>query len=270
MSDVGHGILLFSYATTTVDMWVTGISAQVQNAPYTKLHHLILSTDAGEDPECPGTQIKKDFIAIGQDTPSTFTFEKPYAMFVPKGTVLEMSTMIHNPKEENEKGTTYFDVEASLTLTGTYAPPNSFKNIELMRIAVQDTPYCDKDPRGPGFSVPAHSQIFEKKPNITGKDRGRIITPYSGTIVSGYGHLHGWDGGKSVTLYVNKEKVHTWETAFLSAPGEDGREWHTPWVPMNIRFEKGDELSVASVYTNPSDHDEENAMGAARLFFVKD
>lgn len=270
VADIGHGVLLFSYATTTEDMWVNDIALEIHNAPPANLHHLSLTSMLGEDPECPGTKAQSDIIAIGQDTPFSFHFDAPYGMFIKKGTVLEMSTMLHNPKEADEVGSTLYDVSVSVSLSGTHTKPKDFKAVELLRVAVQDTPYCDKNPRGPGFTVPPHQTTYEEVPSEKGPDRGRYTMPRAGTIISGYGHIHGWDGGKSVSLFVNGSLTHTWETEHLSKVGRDGREWQTPYVPLKIPVKAGDVLTVSSIYTNPSEHEVHNAMGAARLFFAEE
>lgn len=264
--DTGHGILFDSYVTVENDVWITAIDVELYNAPPHILHHLILSSSEGPDPECPDTAQIRDYIAVGQDTPRTFKFEAPYGIRILKGTELHLSTMLHNPERQGESGRTYKDVQATVRLTTASKADVRTKNIELLRIAVQDTPYCSKDPKGPGFSVPPHVERYIKIPN-DGKDRGRFVASTPGTIIDGYAHIHGWDGGRSVSLYLNDKEIITWKTHAETSTDSPFESWRTPQLPLQFDVKQGDTLSVSSEYTNSSNEAVRNAMGAARVFF---
>lgn len=264
--DTGHGMLFDSYVTVTEDVWITAIDVELKNAPAPVLHHLILSSEEGPDSECPGTAQSRDYIAVGEDTPHHFSFEEPYGMYIPKGTKLHLSTMLHNPERPGEQGRTYENVQAVVTLTTAGTSDPRSKNIMLLRIAVQDTPYCEKDPKGPGFIVPPNTETFVKVPT-NNKDRGRFTSSSSGTIIDGYAHMHGWDGGRSVSLYLNDKEIITWETHAEAPTDSPFESWRTPRLPLQFNVKRGDVLSVTSEYTNLKNEPTRNAMGAARLFF---
>ena len=89
----------------------------------------------------------------------------------------------------------------------------------------------------------------------------------AGTVFDLAGHLHGWQGGKNLTVYKNDEVVHVFHsnksttTPFLY----EIRHLETPF-----RVAAGDRLSIEATYSNPHTTATRGVMGIVGFYYTEE
>ncbi len=263
--DADHARYLTQKLLIEEDAWVTDIEFLLHNAPYTILHHLLLYSETGEDPLCPGKPLVEDYFRMGQDTKEKATFPKPYGVFLPKGTEITLSVMLHNTFPPQGTGETYRDVQGELLLTTVPNGRGRTKALSFQKIVLQDAPYC-KGAGNETFVVPPRAEQFVKVPSTSNPDRGRFVFPYDTYIIRAGTHLHPWDGGKTVNLFLNGELLQSYSSKKVTG---GSRLWSTYGAPLELLVKKGDTLELSAEYSNPNDEPIIDAMGFVVFYYIK-
>ncbi|HYD92894.1 MAG TPA: hypothetical protein VEB18_00315 [Candidatus Paceibacterota bacterium] len=270
VGDHGHGVMVYSdEVITTEDLWVRGVQADVINAPRVVLHHLTISITppVAPDTSAPaGEQFlgARRILRSGQDVAGTVLLPKPYASFVPKGSRISISAMLHNPLPPKGPGGQYSNVFLRVGFLGLDFPAKQAvqsSSVSLMLV--------DKDSAtGDTFTVPPHITEYVRAssdPNDIGRSTFRF--PTSGTLVGLGGHIHAWEGGDRLEVELNGKRIHS----FIPRLEDEGPwDWHTDYQPMLLRVAAGDVLTISAIYSNPSDKAERGAMGIVLANFAPD
>jgi undecaprenyl-diphosphatase len=248
--------------TTDRDMWVTSIAWDVENAPIETLHHFAFTREDKPALLCPnGFSDKEEILVVGSDTSAyKLPFLEDRAIFIPRGTPLDLETILHNPLYPFGPGGTYTNVRVKLTLT--FDTDNKHTPITLVRLSNED-PACTSS--SSTFDVPANTSSFTKKTNTpissyTFQERASLFMIGA--------HLHGWDRGEKIVTYLNGKELETF------IPKQDPKKpwlWITPTKFMERRMEPGDTITLTTTYSNP--HDEplrHEAMGMIVIGFTDD
>lgn len=263
--DKHHGEIVGFEGGTVVldrDIWINGFSWSVENAPIETLHHFIFTRADKPAVLCPnGFSANEEILVIGSDTfVQEFSFPSGHSMFLPKGTPLNLSAVLHNPLPPFGPGGTYEDVRLKLTLLLNETGEDD-KPVRMVRLSVED-PYCT--PRSSTFNVPANILDYEKK----------IDSPISSytfekdsTLLFIGAHTHGWDNAGPVRVYLNDTLLHEFVPMQIN---EDPWSWTTPARMASLKLKKGDTISLSSTYSNI--HDEpllNEAMGMIMMGFTE-
>lgn len=265
VSDIGHGEVVGApTVVTTEDMWVQGIRVQVENAPHVTLHHMNVIVTPASSEKIPSEFANGFGLSMGQDIADTHILPKPYATFIPKGTKLMMSAMLHNPLPPKGPGGEYENVSVSVTLLGLGFDEKYAKQTFPISITL-----VDADSRGnDSFTVPPRTEHFIR--DVTSEhDRGRAtyIFRTSGTIVDVGAHLHAWEGGERVDVYLNGKQIQSFVPRLA---GENPWDWRTDGVSLKKRVMAGDVLTISATYSNEHDEPLVGAMGIVGLSFSPD
>lgn len=265
VSDHGHGVVMYaSELVTSEDMWVSGLSVQVKNAPRSSLHHanMRLYLPSSPDLTSPLLQYRNMLgLSIGQDIVETMTVPDPYAIFIPKGSTLETSVMMHNPVPPEGPGGDYHDVSVAFVLLES--PLATHIPIVPISIALVDETSRGND----SFVVPANTRGYVRTA-YTDTDIGKssYTFPADGTLVDLGAHMHAWQGAKKVDVFLNDTKIYT----FTSVQGEEPWEWSTKRVTIEKRVAKGDTLSLSATYDNLSSTPVVGAMAMVGASYAPD
>jgi hypothetical protein len=268
-----HGIPAQSdIITVPEDMWVQSFTVEARNAPYYTIHHIPLFRLDKASTECPNLYPNSTLIHNGGfDTIRVPTvFPPSYGVFLPKGTPLRLLTVFHNPLSEGEIGTTYHDVSAAVILRGERAGPNTktYKPLERHKIVLEDIPQCQSI-HNETFVVPGHQKNFIKKsdPSTDSFNISHYIFPQSGILVNLRGHLHAWDGGKFIDVFLNDTAL----VRLIPRHTDSGQwSWRSPLFLPFLPIAKGDILSIAATYINPSSKPLVSVMGTLGFYFAPD
>ncbi|OGG64453.1 hypothetical protein A3C18_04110 [Candidatus Kaiserbacteria bacterium RIFCSPHIGHO2_02_FULL_54_11b] len=261
--DQEHGEIIGLRSGTYVtdrDLWVTKIAWEVENAPIATLHHFIFTKQDKSAILCPnGFSDKEEVLTVGSDTTANeLAFPQPYAIFIPRGTPLDLETILHNPVPPFGPGGTYENVRIKLILTIGERP--AYKPLELVRLSLED-PACT--PSSSTFDVPANSVSFVKSMNspissYTFKEKSNLA------LIGA--HTHGWDRGEEVTVYLNGQKLAEFIPKRMNA---NPWSWATPTKIINRTVQAGDTVTFTATYSNPYDEPLiHEAMGMILLVFT--
>lgn len=269
INDPGHGMMVNSEMFTfEEDSWITDIEVITKGAPQNVLHHMILYKVGSENPQCPGRAYEEIF-TVGADSRPDAHYSAPYGFFVPKGTKVFVSGMLHNPEAPRGEGLTYHDVQIGYRLTIEPNGKTRTKELRFYRLVLEDTPFCRSDDlqtlgMTDTFIVPAEQNAYRKRTSDDVKDPSRLIIPADGYIRIG-AHLHPLDGGREVRVYRNGEVL------FVSHPekyGDKEWEWRTLPSPRAYNVSKGDVLTLETVYENPHVYPIRDAMAHLGVVFA--
>lgn len=266
VGDVGHAEYLYGYATTTEDLWVTDITFSVHNAPMSVVHHSGLFSIADTpDSECPGNQNIHWYSLRGSDSPSGWTFPRPYGIFLPKGTAMHNLTMLHNARPPAGRGGTYHDVSTEFVLTVLPSGAGRTVPVRAIDIALQDQPYCYQSKEGPTFTVPANTPDYKREPTSAELDRGRYVFAQNGRIIGADAHTHSWEGGGPIDFLLNGKVLRTYTP---ERNEEEGRLWLMPAPPLSQAVHAGDAVSITALYHNPGKEPVLGAMGIVLFYYA--
>jgi len=118
----------------------------------------------------------------------------------------------------------------------------------------------------PVFQVPSHSIEFSKKgETIGGLNSAEYIFPQDGTIIHMGGHLHPWEGGESLAVYLNDQSLKEFQPEQIS---EEPWSWRTAHSLTSIQVQQGDVVSITANYSNSGAVPILGAMGIVGIFFA--
>ncbi len=265
MEDQGHHVGVTSpVVTAPEDMWVTGISYVIHGAPAFTLHHGTLFRLDARDLQCP-TQSPQPLLSVSQDQAHTPTmqFDAGYGIFIPKGTPLILDAMFHNPGDPIGPGETYTDVslQVDLQLAKPGDVPLTEVTYHLLRLS--DAP-CSVD-SGHSFVVPPATEPYVFAGTSLESDASRLHISKPSRIVYWGAHLHGWEGGKTVTAKKNDTVLEVFTTELSrTVPFR----YDTPHGNRDISLEEGDTLSIMAEYHPHSSSTIRGAMGHVGLYIA--
>ena len=246
------------------DVWVTGIEFEVHNAPEEVIHHINLFKLNERDPLCP--QEPRLLAAFAEDNVdvSPFFLPSPYGMRFSKNDRLALFAMLHNPLPPLGSGRAYEDVYVTITLHVEPVHTSERTNIvDFYLMHVEETPCTGGNLV---FSVPPHTIDFSFRPNPMIHPQPGILTfPTDGEIIYIGSHLHGWEGGKELNLYMNDVPIRSYKSRFMA---ERNGTWHTDQGFDSIQVSFGDTLLLEALYENASESTTTGAMGMLGFFFA--
>ena len=266
MEDAGHHVRLLSDPIVPEeDLWVTGISFEVINAPAFTLHHGTVFRTDQRDLECP-LQSPRPLLSVSQDQRHTSeaTFADGYAVYIPKGTPLVLESMFHNPLPPLGAGETYEDVSLKVTFSLAQDGVEDLKPLTYHLLRLSDDP-CGATMHT--FAVPAHTGGYLKKGTQEEGDASVFVANAPSTIVYWGAHLHGWEGGRSVTVRKNGEEVQVFNT---ERSRDDQYRFDTPHGPAQVSLQAGDSISIESLYDNWAEAPLRGAMGHLAFYIAAD
>lgn len=265
--DHGHHVTVRSEVILAQeDLWITGFTFNMENAPYSTLHHAQLTDLDGVSNTCKDKGLPNELLSIGEDTlgSNTLQFDNPQGIFIPKGHRLEMFAMFHNPEPPVGFGGDYYDVSAKLELTYELAK-ESDRHVPLRHYHLHlDDRACTGLYT---FAVPPETTDFKRVPQYTDNDPAIVQFEEPGEIVYIGGHLHGWEGGKLLEFLKNGESIRQYET---KRSDRSDMKWETPHHRESIKIEAGDVVSISATYDNPGPETVTGAMGIISFYFAPD
>lgn len=268
--DIGHGRRVESdIMEMQEDTWVTSLEVVTRGAPQSVLHHLVLFKLHSPNSQCPNRGYE-ELYTVGADSYPSIRFE-PYGIFLPKGTKIYVSGVVHNPEPPRGSGETYKNVSIGYRMTMQRGSESMRKPLTFYRLFLDDIPYCkDMNPvtniMPDSFVVPSNSKEYWKKSSGKEGDPSRLVFPKNGVVFFG-GHLHPLDGGKELVVLLNDVLV---ATAIPHKSGLKPWEWSTTSLYKIYRVHKGDVLTIQARYENKTPYPITDAMGNLGLIFIPD
>ena len=266
--DVGHHTVISKQITVEEDVWVTGFEFVLKNAPQEVLHHAGIYIPDRPNRICPNALYGEEIYPVSSETNTPIVFPESYGIFLAKGTQLAAEFMYHNPLPPFGAGEIYKDVSAAIIMSIQKKDSTVVKkSLEYYRIHLDDVP-CPGAAREEAFTVPAGAENFVKKSNAGNEsDPSRYTFLRSGRIVHSHVHLHPWEGGGKLDVFLNDESI----TSFVPVrTSSDPWDWDTPHQQAPIRVKAGDVLSISATYSNPGPVPIRGAMGMFGFYFIPD
>lgn len=263
--DDGHGVYAASEVVVAPeDMWVTRMESYMVNAPQSTIHHFVLKELGVPDPSCPELNGKVIFL-VGKDSQRHQPFPEPYALFIPKGTPLSLTAMIHNAEPPKGEGGTYENVSAVMKLHAVRNADTRLKPLAMRFLILSDTAYCSAASEANTFSVPAQTTGYVQIPRtLNGITRGELAFDADAHIVGIGGHTHADQGGTEIAVYLNDRIL---QLITPRATGQGLWQWQTWGVTRDIPVERGDTLSITATYDNPDVVPTRGAMGIVGVMY---
>ncbi|MEK7560847.1 MAG: hypothetical protein AAB539_02725 [Patescibacteria group bacterium] len=267
----GHGVYLLSPVVAAGDdLWVTGLRWEVQNAPPHIVHHAVFQRIDRMDPVCPRSW--EELFTGSIDTIHTsVVFPSPYGIFLPKGTPLEVNVMAHNPVSPHGPGGIYENVSVRLVMDVERATVSRrHRRLEYRRLRLDDSP-CADPVTVETFVIPArsaHARFTAAQARNGPFHTAEYTFMSSGMLFGVGGHIHAWEGGESVGVFLNGDIL----ASLVSRQTADNLwSWETPHIKLFRRVAKGDVLSIDATYSNPQAAPlVDSAMGQIGFYFAPD
>lgn len=265
MGDDGHHVGVQSPVYVAPhDLWITGMHAQIQGAPALTLHHGTIFRMDERDLECP-SESPRPIVSIAQDQMHTpeLRFESGYGIFIPKGTPLMLDAMFHNPEPPVGPGEVYENVSLEFDLTIAEGDTQMLQPLQYHLLRLSNTPCREYSHT---FTVPPQTDSYVFAGTDEPDDASQLTVETQSRIVYFGAHVHGWEGGESLTVFKNKETIEVLQTEH--SPDNTYR-FNTPHGPRDLTLEPGDVLSIEARYTNPTESPLRGAMGHLGLYLAQ-
>jgi hypothetical protein len=272
VSDDGHHQYLLSEVYVAPrDLWVSGFTFDMVNAPDTSVHHVSLLDYDRPHQTCRSLPFSQ-LLIFAQDVMhnATTTFPTGAAMHIRKGEHVQLSLMIHNPEPPLGPGDTYRDVYGKLTLS--LVPPaqeHDLKEVKFHLAHLDDAPCVIREPDQSDayvFAVPARTQRYVFSGSRQDTDPSRFVFTKPSTIVFIGAHLHGWQGGKELLVQKNGAPFLSFKTALSK---DDPFRYDTPYYATSAPMAAGDALSLTAIYQNPHAVPTRGAMGDLGFYYYE-
>ncbi|USN87775.1 MAG: hypothetical protein H6779_05255 [Candidatus Nomurabacteria bacterium] len=254
----------FSYSEKVsypYDLWIKKISFNLQNADDTVLHHADLRRLDQYNEKCNAF---RPILSIGEDSMYNPSAVLPdgYAQYIPKNTFLQLSTMFHNPLPPVGFGKEYKDVSTKITMTlASEEEINNLKPVDFIFLAIME------EGCGSTFTVPANTDEFIAGTSTPSTESFSSYTfPGDGAIVYMGAHLHGWEGGQALDVYLNGEPLKHYDTKKADRP----YGYNTIHGQESFRVKAGDQITITATYSNPYPEPITGAMGMLGIYYAPD
>lgn len=268
-SDPGHHVQRVSpIFTAPRDMYISEFYFDIINAPDVVVHHAVLFDLDHQNDTCAFLPMRELFLT-GQDLMHNKTIALPqgYALKIKKGTRLQLFLAVHNPGPPVGPGGEYRNVYGHLILKESSLPSNKLSLVQFRFLHLDEIP-C-------GFTQPDLSDIhtFLIPPHVTNfyfsRSRNDIsssfVFPASSSVVYMGGHLHGWQGGKEVSVEKNGVPFHH----FFTHPSPNvPYRFDTIHFATSTHFDAGDRISISAYYSNPHEEKSSGAMGMLGFYYA--
>ena len=252
------------------DLWITRFEAVLKNAPMAVLHHAGVILPDEKKRTCPNSIRGREIFAVTPDmAASPVEFEEPYGVFLPKGTSILLGVLFHNPLSPFGPGEAYKDVSVSIIMDiQKDSPAIQKKPLEYYRMHIDDIS-CPGVVEEEVFVVPPGAKNFVKKgEERNGLNPSRYTFSRSGEVVYMISHLHPWEGGEKLDVYLNGKQIISFIPVHTSS---ELWSWIIPHISsVSIRVNPGDVLSITATYSNPNPVPIVGAMGMMIFYFAPD
>lgn len=265
VSDTGHHHNVVSPVIRAPrDLWVTKIEAVVENASPVTLHHASLFRIDGPDLECPN-HYGESVLTFAQDQMHTPYVEFPegYGIFIPKDTPLQLAAMFHNPEPPVGPGEEYYDVQVGLRLHLAEDIKQDMKHLRFHLLRLTDSPCVEDATAARVFAVPPETEGYVFSGTGEKGDTAQMTFTKPARIVHWGAHIHGWEGGRNVTLYKNGEPIQVFSA---EQSLDEPYRYDVPHMDTDLIVESGDVLSIESTYDNPVNAVLRGAMGQMGMY----
>lgn len=266
--DLGHHTVTNKIITISKDTWITGFEFVLENAPQEVLHHAGIFILNKPNRICPNALYGEEVYPVSSETNTPIVFSESYGVFLAEGTQLGVEVMYHNPLPPFGAGEIYKNVSSAIVMNVQKSDPAIIKKpLEYYRIHLDDIP-CPGAASKEAFTVPAETNNFVKTSDLNNAlDPSSYTFSRSGTIAHTHVHLHPWEGGKKLDVFLNDKLV----TSFIPVrTSSDPWDWNTPHQQTSIRVKSGDVLSISATYSNPNPVPIKGAMGMFGFYFLPD
>lgn len=265
--DVDHGVPAVSPVITIEERaWVTGMELVMNGAPQDVLHHALIIDKKHANPVC--ANVERELATFGLETPPILIFPEPYGMLLQPGDELELQVMLHNGEDDIKEGITYEDVSVSIHFMLEEPSAKRTKPLEMYHISLIDT-LCERGFDDGTFNVPANTVSFTRRSDKTTEPNpSRYTFTAPGTILAIGGHLHAWEGGELLNIFLDNELIRTYKSAKTSSG--DWTYYVTPQPVLPVPVKAGQEVTLEAMYSNPSEYVVRGAMGMTVLYFAPD
>ncbi len=266
--DPGHMTVTQSGAyIVPQNVWIKSFDIQIKNGNPRNLHHLVLVRLDQNDNICPNYDWQPIMVASSENSATHQEFPENYRLFLPKGTPLLLFAMLHNPLPPAGPGGTYANVQLQVKLNVDNSKnPQRFKPVELYRLHLADSPCTNNIGFGETFDVPANTAEYVKKPSPTDFP-AEYTFQKPGTIIAMGGHIHPFDRGKALDVYINNNLVHSFTPKLKN---DKPWSWEIDPLFQKKHVGKGDTISIEARYSNPNPFALRGEMGMMVFYFAKD
>jgi len=274
VGDLDHHIWEFSEPfIVEEDVWITSFELFLENAPLAVVHHAGVAIANEPNQICPNSPhfaYKKEIFSVTPDmAASPVVFPEPYGLFLSKGTPLILGVMYHNPLPPFGPGEVYKNVSTGVVMDIQRDNPSlQKKKVEYYRLHIDEFA-CPGAVYQEVFTVLPHTENFTKHGDVRGEfDSSRYTFSRAGSLLYMVSHLHPWEGGEKLDVFLNKKQIATFLPTRTSS---ELWSWITPHrTLMSTRVESGEELSITATYSNPNDVSIIGAMGMLVFYFAPD
>ena len=263
VTESGHGVYASSSIISfTKDTWLVGFEPVIENAPHQIIHHVMLENVDTVDSLCPN--LSEKILVAGPDTAKVISFPKPFGMYIKKNTRVRVQAMMHNPDLPMGTGETYTAVSAGFKMHFAEAGNERSSNVSFYHMGVDDAPHCQSDYV---FTVPPHTQKFIKNSdNAFGANQSKLTLTKAGTLMVIGSHLHGWQGGRRLDVFLNGKILYTFIPNKISASPEI---WTSPDAIFMKKVSAGDTFTLSAEYENLTNEPIDGAMGMIGLYITE-
>lgn len=265
--DGPHSAWSYHYVKAPADMWVTGISVSVDNAPLEIIHHLAFGRYDEPSAVCRETTHKnfnEYYTASRSNIHEPVVFPAPYGLFIEEGEQLILEVMTHILQPPHGPGFNATDpVTVQLDFALATAEDVRDRSVQFIRLRLDDTP-CEEPVAHQAFAVPAQTEQFVRQSDDLSADSSDHYTFLNGgVLLARSANVWGSKGGESLTVFINEVEQETFR------PYQDDQPWEwridAKHEPLNVSA--GDVVTIKSVYTNTHDTPIKDASGMFGFYY---
>jgi hypothetical protein len=259
-----------------------GLLGQVSSfqTPYVTRAEAVMVLLQARIPKIPALQSKGEFVDVVKGA-----WYERYILVAERLQILQANPVTHRIRPEDPVtraeflamaartfgvntllfSSTYKDVSAVMTVRGVASGGSRTKPLSIRFLVLSDTSYCNDSPEANTFSIPAlRKEYVQQSTTLQGINRGSLTFDGDATLLGFGGHIHAWEGGNALAVYLNNNLLQ------LITPHQAGAEpwsWKTAPVDRAVPMKKGDTISLTATYENPNVVPTRGAMGIVGLIF---
>lgn len=226
--------------------WITGMELEVENAPGSTLHHIVITNLYRYDSTCPDKFPERLHATAKELTP--LNFPPGYGYLIDAREKIATYTHLYNPTDQ-----TFENVVVKIKIH--MQPYTFFRRLKNVHPIWLDIKNCTWD--ATEFVPPKTSQVLTQ-PSPT-----KII--FNSELVYAFGHLHNYGRNLQITLD-GKELLN-----FVPEPSPQNIEkikYYSDISDQRIRLNYGQELNLFANYDNTTQN-QIDAMGLGILYYYR-